>query len=110
MLGRVPRHELLVQLGRSSVMVHPSLSEARPMSIVEATTLGMPARFHSHPAAVPNPVRCKFRWIKGCVRDARSRKTWCLLRGPLPPTQGSRLRKSLARCLVPNCANHLHGS
>jgi glycosyltransferase involved in cell wall biosynthesis len=42
MLGRAPRHELLKQLGTSSVMVHPSLSEACPMSIVEATTVGMP--------------------------------------------------------------------
>lgn len=43
MLGRAPRQELLEQLGRSSIMVHPSLSEACPMSIVEAMTLGMPA-------------------------------------------------------------------
>lgn len=43
MLGRAPRQDLLEQLGKSSIMVHPSLSEACPMSIVEAMTLGMPA-------------------------------------------------------------------
>jgi glycosyltransferase involved in cell wall biosynthesis len=43
MIGRAPRQELLEHLGHSSIMVHPSLSEACPMSIVEAMTLGMPA-------------------------------------------------------------------
>ena len=42
MIGPLPRHKTLDLLGSSSLMVHPSLSEACPMSAIEAVSLGMP--------------------------------------------------------------------
>ena len=42
MLGQVSRSELAQLLAEASVMVHPSLSEACPMSIIEALSFGLP--------------------------------------------------------------------
>ena len=42
MLGQVARPRLAELLGGARVMVHPSLSEACPMSIIEAVSFGIP--------------------------------------------------------------------
>jgi glycosyltransferase involved in cell wall biosynthesis len=42
MLGQVSRSELARLLAEASLMVHPSLSEACPMSIIEALSFGLP--------------------------------------------------------------------
>lgn len=73
-IGSVPHSDLMAEISKSNVLLHPSLEEACPLALVEAMALGVPVVAGDASGAVP--------WVLdhgrgGVLTDVRSAHAMC---------------------------------